>query len=72
MKKNQYINHYIIQKNINTKTDIMNVQWHNHPQIVSIYNKITKTKQTQGAYCVKYTNVSNIIYIVTAPNVKTP
>ena len=43
---------------INTNADIMKSQCQNHSWTGKIYNKIPKTKHTQGLYCVKFTNVS--------------
>ena len=46
-------------QNINTNTDIIQVQWQNKYWEGSIYNKIYNAKQTWGVHSVKFTNVSH-------------
>ena len=49
-----------MHKFINTNTDIIKVRCNNPSCTGNIYNKLPNTKHTQGAHCVKFTNVSRI------------
>ena len=44
-------------QNIYKHADIIQVQWNNHSRTGNIYNKVSNTKQTRGAYSTKYTNI---------------
>ena len=57
-----------MQKNVNTDTGIIEVQWQNNSCTVNIYNKLPEIKYTQGAHSIKCTNVQHIIYIVADTN----
>ena len=62
-----------MQKNNNTSADIIQVQWQNHSCTGSIYIYNYQEKNSQGAYCVKFTNVLHINQIqLPLPVVQTP